>query len=198
MKTSSWTAVALIIALAGCGREGDVVPPEDDPLMQQGVETSDDRNQTATARLRDAEGNEVGTATATAENGDVRLELRVQDLTPGERGAHIHMVGQCDAPTFESAGSHWNPTNQQHGLENPEGQHAGDMPNLTVDDDGSGTLDYTLEGGTFAGLMDADGSAMVIHASADDQMTDPAGNSGDRIACGVFEREGGEAAMPPA
>lgn len=97
------------------------------------------------------------------------------------------MTGKCDAPKFESAGGHWNPTGAKHGLEDPAGQHAGDMPNLVVGEDGRGTLSYELQGATFEGLLDSDGSAMVIHASVDDQKTDPSGNSGDRIACGIFE-----------
>ena len=87
---------------------------------------------------------------------------------------------------FESAGGHWNPGSTQHGLENPKGAHAGDMPNLTAADDGTGSLTFTLKGGTMAQLLDADGSAFVVHAGQDDQKTDPSGNSGDRIACGVF------------
>ena len=93
---------------------------------------------------------------------------------------------RCDAPRFESAGGHWNPADKEHGLENPKGQHAGDMPNLTIDADGRGTLSYSLKGATIEGIRDADGSALVVHKLPDDQKTDPSGNSGDRLACGVF------------
>src|SRR3546814_5784756 len=82
---------------------------------------------------------------------------------------------------------HWNPADAQHGLDAPAGQHAGDMPNLVVDDNGRGTLEDELKGATFAGLMDDDVSAMVVHASADDQKTDPSGNRADRISCGIFK-----------
>jgi Cu-Zn family superoxide dismutase len=136
--------------------------------------------------LQTAEGQSAGTATATASGDGIAISLEAEGLPEGDHGVHIHMTGSCGAPTFESAGSHWNPTDRQHGLENPEGSHAGDMPNLTVDGDGSGTLEYQIAGGTFDGLMDADGSAFVVHAMPDDQVTDPSGNSGDRIACGVF------------
>ena len=92
-----------------------------------------------------------------------------------------------EPPKFASAGGHWNPAARQHGLDNPQGHHAGDMPNLTVAADGTGKLQYTLAGATLAGLLDADDSAFVVHAMRDDQKTDPSGMSGDRIACGVFK-----------
>ena len=115
-----------------------------------------------------------------------KRSVSLAKIDPGDHGVHVHTTGSCEAPTFESAGGHWNPESQTHGLEDPAGQHAGDMPNLTVAEDGTGTMDYQLVGGTFEGLLDADGSAFVVHADPDDQMTDPSGNSGDRIACGTF------------
>jgi Cu-Zn family superoxide dismutase len=96
------------------------------------------------------------------------------------------MTGKCDPPDFASAGGHWNPTGHQHGMKNPAGPHAGDMPNLDVGSDGRGHLVFTLPGGTYEGLMDEDGAAIVVHAKPDDLTTDPSGNSGGRIACGVF------------
>ena len=117
----------------------------------------------------------------------IMISLNAEGIPQGQHGVHIHTTGTCEAPNFESAGGHWNPTNQQHGLDDPAGQHAGDMPNLEIEEDGRGTLEYTLRGGTFDGLLDEDGSAFIIHSTADDQVTDPSGNSGDRIACGVFQ-----------
>src|SRR5690606_15077404 len=140
----------------------------------------------AIARLQTAEGQPAGTATASEGIGGVRIMVNAEGLPPGEHGVHVHTIGACEAPAFESAGGHWKPTAQQHGLEDPAGQHAGDMPNLTVAEDGAGSLEYQLVGGTFAELIDADGAAFVVHADPDDQMTDPSGNSGTRIACGVF------------
>jgi superoxide dismutase, Cu-Zn family len=141
----------------------------------------------AVAALETADGQPAGTATATVSGDSLMLVVAVQNLPAGEHGVHVHMVGRCDAPDFTTAGAHWNPGGAAHGLEAPAGQHAGDMPNLTVNAQGTGTLEYTLEGGaTFAGLMDTDGSAFVVHANADDQKTDPSGESGGRIACGVF------------
>ena len=146
----------------------------------------------AHAVLRNAAGEEVGTATFTEETGAVRLSVDVQGLPPGEKGVHIHQTGACEPPAFESAGAHFNPEERRHGTLNPEGPHAGDLPNLEVAQDGRGRLEATTDRVTLsagaASLLDEDGSALVVHAQRDDLQTDPSGNSGDRIACGVIER----------
>lgn len=189
MNRLAWTATALTFALAACGS------PETPQDAAEGPTTAPatgapapavDATTRAIARLRTATGEPAGTATASPVDGQTMITLNVEGLPPGQHGVHVHMTGRCDAPTFESAGGHWNPAGAQHGLESPQGQHAGDLPNLTVGADGRGTLEHRLEG-AFDGLLDADGSAFVVHASADDQRTDPSGDSGDRIACGVFE-----------
>ena len=117
--------------------------------------------------------------------------MHVQGLTPGLHGVHFHAVGTCTAPAFASAGGHFNPESMHHGLNNPAGPHAGDLPNMMVD--ASGNADYeattsrvSLSPGTNS-LFDADGSALVIHAAPDDNMSDPAGNAGARIGCGVIQ-----------
>jgi Cu-Zn family superoxide dismutase len=107
-------------------------------------------------------------------------------MPTGTHGAHIHTSGRCEGPDFMTAGGHWNPAGTQHGSLNPAGPHDGDLPNIIIGTDGRGTLGVTVAGGTLDGLLDADGAAMVIHAAADDMTTDPSGNSGARIACGVF------------
>lgn len=140
----------------------------------------------ATAVLHDGAGAEVGRATATDVAGGIRYTLDVRRIAAGTHGAHIHMVGRCEAPGFTTAGGHWNPTAMKHGSMNPAGPHQGDLPNLVVGTDGRGTVGVTVPGGTLAALLDADGAAIVVHAGPDDLMTDPAGNSGGRIACGVF------------
>ena len=140
----------------------------------------------AVANLGDATGRAVGRATVREVAGGLRVTLDARGLPPGTHGAHLHTVGRCDAPGFASAGGHWNPLAAKHGSMNPQGPHAGDLPNLTVGNDGRGTLGVTLAGATMAGLLDADGAAMVVHAQADDLQTDPSGNSGARIACGVL------------
>lgn len=188
MNRLAWTATVLTFALAGCGSPETTEPAEAPAAAPAAPAAAPEGGSRAVAMLRKADGTAAGTATAMLAGDQVMISLAVQDLPPGDHGVHVHMTGRCDAPGFESAGGHWNPTNATHGLEDPQGQHAGDMPNLTVTQDGRGTLEYRLVGGTFDGLFDPDGSAFVVHASADDQRTDPSGDSGDRIACGVFER----------
>lgn len=141
----------------------------------------------AVAPLRTAAGADAGRATATEVAGGLRVTVDVRGLPPGTHGAHIHTTGRCDAPGFETAGGHWNPTNMKHGSMNPQGPHHGDVPNLIIDSGGRGTVAATIPGATMAGLLDADGAAFVVHAGPDDLKTDPSGNSGGRIACGVFQ-----------
>jgi Cu-Zn family superoxide dismutase len=140
----------------------------------------------ATAVVHDAQGTDVGRATAQAVQGGIRVTLEVHGLPPGEHGAHVHTVGKCDPPDFASAGGHWNPLGAHHGTLNPAGPHMGDLPNLIVGSDGRATMAANITGATMAGLLDADGSAIVVHADPDDMTSDPSGNSGARIACGVF------------
>jgi Cu-Zn family superoxide dismutase len=155
----------------------------------------------ASTDLKTPSGETVGTATFTQESGGVRVKAQVTGLPPGDHGIHVHAVGKCDPPDFMTAGGHFNPTNKQHGLNNPLGAHAGDMPNLTVAPDGSASFDALLKDASLSSgdssLFGPDGTALVIHAMADDEMTDPTGNSGGRIACGVIARTGA-AASPPA
>ncbi|HXU88107.1 MAG TPA: superoxide dismutase family protein [Methylomirabilota bacterium] len=147
---------------------------------------------TAVAELRNASGASVGTATFTQVGNVVRIVLDAKGLTPGLHAVHVHAVGKCDPPDFASAGPHLNPTGKQHGALNPQGSHAGDLPNLNVGADGSGRLETANEqisvGTGASSLLDADGAAMVVHASPDDFKTDPTGNSGARVACGVITK----------
>ncbi len=146
----------------------------------------------ASAELRDPNGQVVGSATFAQEAGGVRVSAQVRNLPPGQHGIHVHVVGRCDPPDFMSAGGHFNPMNRQHGLRNPQGPHAGDLPNVTVDANGTATYQATNALVTLGpggnSLLDADGSALVIHADPDDEASDPTGNSGGRIACGVITR----------
>jgi superoxide dismutase, Cu-Zn family len=149
----------------------------------------------ATAQLVDSKGKPVGQATFVQKTDGVHIDIQVQNLPPGKHGVHIHMVGKCDAPEFTTAGGHFNPTGKHHGALNPQGPHAGDIPNLTVGPNGKGRLqmvnaNVTLDNGPNS-LLDADGSALVVHAAADDEKTDPTGNSGARIACGVIHKKAG-------
>jgi superoxide dismutase, Cu-Zn family len=148
--------------------------------------------QGARAEIKDAQGNMVGTAVFTPGAPGVKLDVQVQGFVTaaaGEHGIHVHAVGKCEPDAFTTAGGHFNPTGKKHGLNSPEGAHAGDLPNLMLDGQGNSTYQTTLAGislGSDAGsLFDADGSAVVVHAGPDDLVTDPAGNSGARVACGV-------------
>jgi Cu-Zn family superoxide dismutase len=142
------------------------------------------------ADVRDTAGNTVARASLSQVGDAVRVRIEAAGLLPGTYGAHVHSVGRCDAPAFESAGPHWNPTGRLHGRDNPGGQHLGDLPNLMVGTDRRGSFEFTIPGATLAGggrpVLDGDGAAIVVHARADDYRTDPSGNSGTRIACGVL------------
>lgn len=186
--------VALALATAGCGGTTTPAANSDEPAntalpMENEalpIENGAEEAETATVSLQKTDGTPAGSAIATVTPEGLSVAVSVTGITAGDHGVHVHMTGKCEGPKFESAGSHWNPTNAKHGLENPDGAHAGDMPNLTVANDGTGTLTFVLKSGTMAQLLDADGSAFVVHAGPDDQKTDPSGNSGDRVACGVF------------
>jgi superoxide dismutase, Cu-Zn family len=141
--------------------------------------------------LKDAQGKAVGDVIVWDQGSGVALQLDLHDLTPGEHAIHFHQVPKCEAPDFKSAGGHFNPEGKKHGFENPDGHHAGDMKNFTVGASGKAKVklednEVTLKDGPHSLL--SNGAAIVVHGKADDYKTDPAGNSGDRIACGVITK----------
>jgi superoxide dismutase, Cu-Zn family len=147
--------------------------------------------QTAKAALKSADGKDAGSITLTQAPGGVLLSLSVKGLPAGEHAFHVHAVGKCEAP-FTSAGGHFNPANKKHGMMAMDGAHAGDMPNLHIPASGELTVEVmnaaiTLEKGKPNSLLDDDGSAVIIHAGKDDYKTDPTGDAGGRIACGVVQ-----------
>lgn len=166
---------ATLLALAGCA--GTMA--EKEPLS-------------AEASLKDKDGKDVGRATLIEMGEGVRIAVTGYRLPPGTHGFHIHTVGSCQAPSFDSAGAHFNPGAKKHGRLNPDGAHAGDLPNLVVAASGEGGLDVTTKAVTLGpgptSLLRPGGTSLVVHASADDEKTDPTGNSGARIACGVVAK----------
>ena len=179
-RTPASAILPLMLILSGCvsgGQSGGM------PAERASSPTK------AMATLYDAAGKVSGKALFRQQGADVRVDLAVKGLTPGLHGAHVHMAGRCDGPDFKTAGGHWNPAGHQHGLNNPQGAHMGDMPNISVGENGSGRLQYIIRGASLAGgLLDGDGAAMLVHAGPDDMVSDPAGNSGGRVLCGVIVR----------
>ncbi|HEY4709002.1 MAG TPA: superoxide dismutase family protein [Candidatus Acidoferrales bacterium] len=155
---------------------------------------ADTAPKSAHADIMNAQGTKIGTAKLKAVNGGVEIEVKVSGLTPGDHGIHIHAVGKCEGPDFKTAGGHFNPTSAHHGVNNTMDPHphAGDLPNLTVGADGKGSASAVDKGVSLGdganSLFQDGGTSLVIHAKADDLMSDPSGNSGDRIACGVIQK----------
>ncbi len=142
--------------------------------------------------MKDAQGKSVGEIIVWDHGSGVALDLKLHDLTAGEHAIHFHAVPKCEGPDFKSAGGHFNPEGKKHGFDSPDGHHAGDMKNFTVGADGKASAhledaDVTLKDGPHS-LFSNGGTAIVIHAKADDYKTDPSGNSGDRVACGVVTK----------
>jgi Cu-Zn family superoxide dismutase len=157
------------VALSACAVAGSA----------PGVEA---RGATRAVYLVASDGSRRGLVTVQDAPGASTLTVNATGLSAGIHGLHLHAQGRCEGPGFASAGGHWNPTGRKHGRDNPAGAHLGDLPNLAVDATGSGVASFTLA----PGWGDADGTALVIHAKADDYRTDPSGNSGDRVACAVI------------
>ena len=175
-------ALILALAAAACGdaRETPDAGAADDTTAAP----------TATVVVRDTAGREMGTLTLTSAEDGITVQGRLTGLPQGEYAIHLHEVGSCEPPTFESAGGHWNPTNAQHGSHAEGGPHLGDLRNITAGQDSVAPVRVVTAGGQLRNepaLLDADGAAIVVHAGPDDYETQPSGDSGPPIACGVVE-----------
>lgn len=174
-----------VVLLAACG-SSDPAPAQSDTMSPKGAVAGE----VVSAMLRDKDGNGKGEVLIATGSDGLMVNVMAEGMAPGTYGVHIHTTGQCEGPDFKSAGGHWNPFGKAHGLESEAGAHAGDLPNLVIAEGGTGGLSFTIKHGVMkgeGGLLDADGASFMVHAGPDDMKSDPAGNSGDRIACGVFE-----------
>lgn len=185
MKKSIFTPLLFALLVSGCGTGNDSAEIDREEI------TPVSGGSQLTVDMINNEGKSVGEARLFETEKGVTIHLQAQDLEPGTKAIHIHEVGKCDPPDFQSAGGHFNPYQKEHGFHNPKGYHAGDLPNIEVAADGTvhveiKTADVTLTPGKKNSILDEDGSALIIHAGADDYVTDPAGNSGDRIVCGAL------------
>lgn len=168
-----WSA-AMALLLAGCATMSQP------PARQLGLAT-----------LQTAQAAPVGWAALVGTGQTMALRVSLAGLPAGQHGLHLHAAGRCDGPDFVSAGPHLNPASRQHGRANPSGSHLGDLPNFEIGVDGRGELTVILHGDrgeVLDTLFDSDGTAVVVHANPDDNRTDPTGNSGARIACGILRR----------
>lgn len=194
IRLSFPVTLAAAAAIAGCSpAQDDAAPAEDTP-----AEAADADNAAAsspetlgTAAMTLADGTSAGTVELVSSDGALSFNVAVTNIPEGTHGFHLHTTGQCEAPDFTSAGGHLNPAEREHGRENPAGSHLGDLPNLDVGADGAASTTVALDAesdNAIETLFDADGTAVMIHADPDDYRTDPTGNAGSRIACGVLER----------
>ncbi|MEI7028359.1 superoxide dismutase family protein [Paenibacillus sp. y28] len=173
---------AALLALTACRAE----PTQGTALVEP------EAVQPVTVEIKNTNGEAIGSATLRQMKAGVQIEVEVSGLTPGLHGFHIHQNGTCEPPEFKSAGDHFNPDGKQHGFENPRGFHNGDLPNLEVNQDGKASAvmvakKVTLETGAPNSLLKPGGTSLIIHEKVDDYKTDPSGNSGARIACGIIK-----------
>lgn len=189
----------VLVVVSGCNKNNSGLNTDstnhdatETSLTEEGSSEKAGSEKVINVGIINTEGNETGQATLTQEENGVLIEIEAWDLPKGTHGFHIHEKGVCEKPDFKSAGEHFNPTDKKHGFDNPDGPHAGDLPNLEVGEDGKVSESYlnemvTLKPGEDNTLVREGGTSLVIHADPDDNISQPAGNAGDRIACGVIK-----------
>ncbi|MCJ8010050.1 Cu-Zn family superoxide dismutase [Lederbergia wuyishanensis] len=189
MKKAIMLAATLVftIFLTACASDNEVNPKYQEEAIPVISHTP------IYVNMINTEGVKVGNATVTETTEGVKILLEAEGLDPGTKAIHLHQTGKCEAPDFKSAGGHYNPGQREHGFDNPRGFHAGDLPNIEVTEKGTVNVEITapnvtLKQGEKNTLLDEDGSALVIHVQKDDYKTNPAGNAGDRIVCGVIKK----------
>jgi superoxide dismutase, Cu-Zn family len=177
------TAAALTLAVPALAQSPNAAKPQE--TKPQEMKAAD----TVKATLQDAKGQPMGDVTLEQTPHGVLIRGTLSNLPAGVHAIHIHEAGKCEGPEFKTAGGHFNPHKKAHGMLNPQGKHEGDLPNLTVGQDGKVQFEFFANQGlTVKSLQDTDGAAVVVHAKADDYKTDPAGDAGGRIACGVVSK----------
>jgi len=186
----SLLSIAFLLTACGTGKSG--AEEEKTPVKEEESEAVSS-NEAVHVEIVNTEGEKVGLAqlTPVVDGEGVNINLEAWDLTPGIHGFHIHEKGVCEEPDFETAGGHFNPEDREHGFDNPEGPHAGDLPNIEVDEDGKVKDDIvtelvTLQKGQENSIIREGGTSLMIHADPDDYVSQPAGDAGDRVACGVI------------
>src|SRR5690625_106892 len=186
----SLLSIAFLLTACGTGKSGE--EEEKTPVKEEESEAVSS-NEAVHVEIVNTEGEKVGLAqlTPVVDGEGVNINLEAWDLTPGIHGFHIHEKGVCEEPDFETAGGHFNPEDREHGFDNPEGPHAGDLPNIEVDEDGKVKDDIvtelvTLQKGQENSIIREGGTSLMIHADPDDYVSQPAGDAGDRVACGVI------------
>lgn len=173
-----------VFVISGCTANKNTKPKQDEEAVSVSGETP------LSVDIINTKGTKIGKASLSETKEGVKIDLEAEGLTPGTKAIHIHETAKCETPDFKSAGAHFNPGHREHGFENPKGFHAGDLPNIEISAKGTVNISVVAPNVTLLqgekSLLDEDGSALVIHEKADDYKTDPAGNAGARIACGVI------------